>query len=218
VRADDGSPSASRARVRDLGWIPIRSLTRWQRGRILTHLLHLDAESRFFRFGYPATDEQLRTYAGNLDFHRDELFGIFNQRLEMIAMAHLAHPPGGATTRERPVAEFGVSVLEHARRRGFGRRLFEHAMLHARNRGVNAIFIHALSENAPMLKIARGAGATVHRDGSESEAWLELPPGSFVSRLDEIVGTHAAEIDYGLKARAHHLGHLFGLSTERETP
>jgi hypothetical protein len=38
--------------------------------------------------------------------------------------------------------------------------------MHARNAGVNMVFIHALSENAPMLKIARNAGASVERDGS----------------------------------------------------
>ena len=73
-------------------------------------------------------------------------------------------------------------------------------MLHARNRGVGAIFIHALSENTPMLKIARDAGATVRRDGSESEAWLELPPDSFASHLDEIMVAQAAEFDYRVKA------------------
>jgi len=107
------------------------------------------------------------------------------------------------------VSEFGVSVLPKARRRGFGARLFEHAMLHARNRGVETIFIHALSENTAMLKIARKAGATVEREGSESEAWLKLGPDSFVSHLDEILGDHAAELDYRMKLRAHRAERLF---------
>jgi GNAT superfamily N-acetyltransferase len=101
------------------------------------------------------------------------------------------------------MAEFGVSVASSARRRGFGRRLFEHAILHARNRGIGALFIHALSENTPMLKIAKSAGATVCREGSEAEAWLELPPDSIASHLDELVGTHAAELDYRVKAYRH---------------
>ena len=50
----------------------------------------------------------------------------------------------------------------------------------ARNRGVDTIFIHALSENTAMLKIARNAGATLQRDGSESEAWLKLAPDSLL--------------------------------------
>ena len=82
-------------------------------------------------------------------------------------------------------------------------------MLHARNRGVVSIFIHALSENTAMLKIARDAGATVHRDGSESEAWLALPPDSIASHLDEFLGERAAELDYRLKHHAHHVENLF---------
>ena len=78
-------------------------------------------------------------------------------------------------------------------------------MLHARNRGVETIFIHALSENTAMLKIARDAGATVERDGSESEAWLTLPPDSIASHLDEFLGERAAELDYRLKQHAHRL-------------
>ena len=31
-------------------------------------------------------------YVDMLDFEHDEVFGIFNRRLELIAMAHLAHP------------------------------------------------------------------------------------------------------------------------------
>jgi hypothetical protein len=99
------------------------------------------------------------------------------------------------------------------RARGFGRRLFEHAMLHARNRGVEMLFIHALSENVAMLKIARNAGATVERDGSESEAWLKLPPDTLASQVGEIVEKQAAELDYRLKVRARQVGEfLEGLS------
>jgi GNAT superfamily N-acetyltransferase len=100
-------------------------------------------------------------------------------------------------------------VLPKARRRGFGKRLFEHAMLHARNRGVVSIFIHALSENTAMLKIARDAGATVQRDGPECEAWLALPPDSIASHLDEFWVERAAELDYRLKHHAHHVENLF---------
>ncbi len=72
-------------------------------------------------------------------------------------------------------------------------------MLHARNRGIPTLFIHALSENTAMLKIARDAGASIENDGSETEAWLKLPPDSFASHLDQVVGEQAAELDYRLK-------------------
>ncbi len=190
-------------------WVPIRSLGPRHRERIVAHLQALDVRSRYLRFGHQASDGQIGRYVDTLDFEHDEVFGIFNRRLELIAMAHLAYRQADATRGRSASAEFGVSVVPHARRRGFGRRLFEHAMLHARNRGIVSIFIHALSENTAMLKIVRDAGATVHRDGSESEAWLALPPDSIASHLDEFLGERAAELDYQLKHHAHHMENLF---------
>ncbi len=199
------------ARTGDWSWVPIRSLGPRHRERIVTHLLALDEHARYLRFGYPATDQQLARYVDTIDFERDEVFGIFNRRLELIAMAHLAHPIARADKGLATMSEFGVSVLSRMRRRGFGRRLFEHAILHARNRGIQSIFIHALSENTAMLKIARDAGARVQREGSETDAWLELPPDSLASHLDELVETHAAELDYRFKAHAQQVGDLFKL-------
>ena len=183
-------------------WVPIRSLGPRHRERITAHLLSLDVSDRFLRFGYPATDAQISKYVDMLDFEQDEVFGIFSRRLELIAMAHLAHAVAVRANSSTPVSEFGVSVLPHARARGFGRRLFEHAMLHARNRGVETLMIHALSENTAMLKIARNAGAAVVREGSESDAWLKLPPDTLASHVDELIGEQAAELDYQLKLRA----------------
>ena len=200
-RTTAAAPERGAQPPRAWAWVPIRSLAPRHRERIAAHLLALDERSRYLRFGYAATDAQIARYVDTLDFEHDEVFGIFNRRLELIAMAHLAHRPADADRQRLAMSEFGVSVLPKARRRGFGARLFEHAMLHARNRGVQTIFIHALSENTAMLKIARHAGATVERDGSESEAWLQLPPDSFASHLDEIVASRAAEVDYQLKLR-----------------
>lgn len=187
-------------------WVPIRSLGPRHRERITAHLLSLEASDRYLRFGYAATDSQISKYVDMLDFEQDEVFGIFSRRLELIAMAHLAHSVVAATDNVPAMSEFGVSVLPHARNRGFGRRLFEHAMLHARNRGVETLLIHALSENTAMLKIARRAGAKVIREGSESDAWLKLPPDSFASHIDELVERQVAELDYRLKVRAHQVG------------
>ncbi|MFT4240965.1 MAG: GNAT family N-acetyltransferase [Acidovorax sp.] len=179
--------------------VPIRALGPSYRERITQHLLQLEASDRYLRFGYAANDEQIRRYAENLDFDRDEIFGIYNRKLELIAMAHLAFS-------ERPehkhCAEFGVSVLKKARGRGFGARLFERAVMHARNEGVDMVFIHALSQNTAMLKIARNAGATVRRDGTESEAYLQIPPASLDTRMAEIVEQQFAEVDYRLKKQA----------------
>ena len=199
-----GPPSASPMVDRPRPWVPIRSLSVRHRSRIGVHLLALNEHDRYLRFGYPATDEQILKYVESLNFERDEVFGIFNRKLELIAMAHLANAP--ALNAGRPaMAEFGVSVLAKVRGRGFGARLFKHAMMHARNRGVDRLFIHALSENTAMLKIARSAGATLERDGSETQAWLKLPAETMATRMDELMEEQAAEIDYRFKVNAHRM-------------
>jgi RimJ/RimL family protein N-acetyltransferase len=179
--------------------VPIRSLGPSHRARISAHLLALDEHDRYFRFGYTATDEQVERYVTGLDFERDEIFGVYNRKLELIAMAHLAFSEDPA---HRVCAEFGVSVLKKARGRGYGTRLFDRAVMHARNEGVEMLFIHALSENTAMLKIARNAGATLERAGSETDAHLRLPPATLDSRVSEILAEQLAQSDYRLKVQA----------------
>jgi GNAT superfamily N-acetyltransferase len=182
-------------------WIPIRSLSPRHRARIAAHLLSLPERDRYLRFGYAAGDAQIQRYVDGLDFDRDEVFGVFNRRLVLIALAHLAYPRPDQAAGPK-AAEFGGSVLPTVRGRGYGARLFEHAMLHARNRGLDTMFIHALSENTTMLHIARRAGAVVQRDGSESEAFLKLPHETLASRVEQWVGEGAAALDYQLKQQS----------------
>jgi len=89
--------------------------------------LALSERDRYLRFGYPASDAQIRRYADSLDFDRDDVFGVFNRKLEIVALAHVAYPD--ATLEAGHPAEFGGSVLPRLRGRGIGSRLFEHAVL-----------------------------------------------------------------------------------------
>ncbi len=180
-------------------WIPIRILSEKHRPKMIAHLQSLGAQDRYLRFGYAATDEQIENYVNKLNFDRDDIYGVFNRRLDILAMAHLAFSvdPEWSTC-----AEFGFSVDVRLRGRGLGARLFERAVTHARNEGVALMFIHALSENTPMLKIAKKAGARVERDGSESDAYLSLPAADLDSQVDELLEEGMADLDFQIKARA----------------
>ena len=191
--------------------VPIRSIGPTHGERIEKHLLALEPHDRYLRFGYAARDEQIQRYVAGLNFERDEIFGIYNRKLELIAMAHLAL---SIDPELKSCAEFGVSVLKHARGRGYGARLFDRAVMHSRNEGVSMMFIHALSENTAMLNIARKAGAVIERDGSESEAYLKLPPADLDSRMTEIALEQIAQTDYRLKVQAKQFWDLLAMVQE----
>jgi len=179
--------------------VPISPLGQEHLPKILNHLLSLADRDRYLRFGYAATNDHIHRYVTSLNYERDEIYGIFNRDLDIIAMAHLALMKKPEVESS---AEFGVSVLAHARGRGYGARLFERAVIHARNEKVYQMYIHALSENAPMIRIARKSGATIERDGAETEAFLRLPKRDLDSRVTEMVADQFAKTNYSIKEDA----------------
>ncbi|MDI9332686.1 MAG: GNAT family N-acetyltransferase [Alphaproteobacteria bacterium] len=176
--------------------VPIVSLDERHRAKIMFHLREMGPEDRILRFGYPATDEQIERYVNGINFQRDHIDGIFNVALRLEALSHLGleRPEQG-----EPRAEFGVSVRQKSRGKGLGNRMFECAMVHARHEGIGLFYIHALSENAPMLAIARRHGARVERDGSETQAYLRLPPPDMESELEDWVNDQYGRINYDVK-------------------
>ncbi len=192
-------------------WIPIRQLKPRHRAKIVDHLLQLDEGDRYLRFGFQATAEQMKAYAASINFKRDDVFGVFNRRLQLIAVSHLAdlgdlNHPAMAQGRGHAM-EFGVSVLPSARGLGLGQRLFNHAVMHARNRHAHALVIHALTENRPMLKIAARAGALVETNGADSEAWLRLPKDNLASHLEGTAQDMGAELVFRWKAQVQAVRH-----------
>ena len=180
-------------------WVPIRTLSERHRERVVQHLLALTDNDRILRFGHLASDERVRHYAEQLDFTRDKVFGVFNRKLELVAMVHLAFEAATANLPGGAAAEFGVSVLPSQRGRGLGGQLFDHAVTHARNRGVKTLLIHMARDNGAMLAIVRRAGATLRFEGSEALAKLPLPADTLGSQIQELLGHQAAEFDYRLK-------------------
>jgi GNAT superfamily N-acetyltransferase len=180
--------------------IPIAPLDISKSPQILKHLCELSDHDRYLRFGYKATNAQIEQYVSNLKFERDEIYGIFNSELQIIAMAHLALMKEEG---QEYSAEFGVSVSAHARGRGYGAHLFQRAVMHARNEKVYKMHVHALSENAPMIRIARKGGAKIERYGSDVEAFLSLPKRDLDSRVTEFISNQYAKTNYSIKEDAN---------------
>lgn len=184
-------------------WLPVRTLNDRHREQVRRHLLALGPDDRQLRFAHLATDEQISRYTDQIDFGHDEVFGVFDRRLRLVAMAHLAFGQDGLS------AEFGVSVSARVRGRGFGTRLFDHAVMHARNRGVGTLILYVARENEAMLSIVRRAGAQIQFDGAEATARLALQADTLGTRFEAMLEQRAAELDYQLKLRVFRLDRLW---------
>ncbi|HEX5767263.1 MAG TPA: GNAT family N-acetyltransferase [Burkholderiales bacterium] len=171
--------------------IPIRELSRLEREALVPHFLALGADDRRLRFGAPLNDEAVRAYVERIDFERDAVFGVYDDSLELIAAAHVARANGHA--------ELGVSVLPGNRGRGIGGALLARAHMRARNWGVNALFMHCLTENGAMMHLARKQRMRIVVESGEADAWLSLPPADASSHFGEAFAQRVALFDYALK-------------------
>jgi GNAT superfamily N-acetyltransferase len=171
----------------------VHQLTRADRERIHRHFLQLGNEDRRLRFGTVLDDTGIRAYCDKLDFEQGALFGVFGASLELDGVAHLAQWPGAA--------EVGLSVLASARGTGVGSRLFDRAMLHARNSGVAELFMHCLRENAAIRHIAKRAGMRIVSEAGEADAYLELPLATPFTVGQELYEQQCALIDWTLMAQ-----------------
>ncbi|HTE16157.1 MAG TPA: GNAT family N-acetyltransferase, partial [Burkholderiales bacterium] len=132
------------------------------RPALRAHLLALDASDRRLRFGFAARDAAIERYIDNIDFSRDTLFGVNGETRRFEGIAHLAI--------NDKHAELGLSVLQPYRKCGVGTALVSRTAVHARNRGINLLFMQCLSENRAMMRIALSLGMRVVAKGVESEA------------------------------------------------
>jgi len=181
----------------------VRQLTAADSKRLLTHFLSLDDDDRVLRFGQRTNDTVVENYVRSIDFVNDAVFGVFDSRLKLIGVGHLAYLPVRNEDEPR-TAEFGLSVLREARGTGVGSALFARAAMRSRNAGVGTLYMHCLSHNATMMHIARKAGMDIHRDYGEADAYLTLPPADSASILGEMFQEQAAVFDYALKRQVRH--------------
>ena len=176
----------------------VRELDETHRAAALSHFLALEADDRHLRFGSPISDAIIERYVANLNFNREALFGVFNDALDLVGIAHLAYVPSANDgTRS---AEFGVSVLHDDRHRGLGAALLARAAVHARNTHIDTLFVHCLAKNKAMMHLAHKLGMRVEFAYGDADAYLILPPANAQSILHEASQEHMADLDYALKA------------------
>lgn len=148
----------------------IQHLNECIRASLVAHFLALPLRDRSLRFGTSLAPARIADYVDQIDFNRDAVFGVHDDRLVLFGVAHLAI--------EDDLAELALSVLPAHRDRGAGSALFRRAVTHARNRRVPRLFMHCRATNGPIMRIAQKFGLEIVAGWGDAEAYLELQPPS----------------------------------------
>jgi GNAT superfamily N-acetyltransferase len=167
-RTRDPCARQASAGARSLKAGTVQRLHETDRLRVVAHLLALPTYDRRMRFGTPLGTTGIAAYARAIDFARDAVFGIEDDRRTLLGVAHVAFPGGDA--------EIGLSVLPFHRRLGLGAALFRQGLAHARRFGASALVMRFLAENAAIMHIARAFGMRIAVAGGEANALLDLAP------------------------------------------
>jgi RimJ/RimL family protein N-acetyltransferase len=177
--------------------IPIKRLSHVERRQMTHHFLALGSDDRRMRFGAGQSDAAVDAYVEGMKFEQDALFGVLDDGLHLIGIAHLA--------RCDDIAELGISVLVDNRGRGIGGALLKCAHTHARNWGADRLLMHCLAENRAMIRLAKRQRMDVVTEAGDTDAWLKLPPADPSSYIIATIEQQLGHFYYALK------GHRAGL-------
>jgi len=144
-----------------------RALQRHERDSVADHFLALPPLDRNLRFGAAVGEHTIREYVGGIDFDRDTVFGVLDERVTLIAVGHLA--------RADEFAELGLSVLPGYRRLGIGSALVRASCLRCNEWGITELFMRCATTNLAMRSLAQKHGMRVLIEGGDVDAFLPLP-------------------------------------------
>lgn len=166
----------------------IRTLLPTEFGLLKDHLLRLDRDDRYLRFGGHCDDTIVARHVDGLDRFRTVAVALFEDG-EVRGAAELIRLDPPAATR----GELAVTVEKAWQDSGVGTELLRRALTIARNRGLQSLFMICLSENSRMRHLADKFRGRLIELGGEVEATLDLLAPDGLSLLQEAMDMgHAA--------------------------
>jgi GNAT superfamily N-acetyltransferase len=157
--------------------------------RYRKHLLALDADSRYLRFGYAITDGAINRLCDGfeLNWHRHRVFVIENDDLAVVAAGHIS-------LEDRPI-ELAFSVLKPYQAQGMGSSLMGRVVEWCQNRGIKQGCMVCLKHNVAIKRLAQQHGILV-QDGPETLADIAIPAVNAVSIMHEAAVSNIAKFDH----------------------
>lgn len=163
--------------------------------RYKTHLLSLDEESRYMRFGYHVRSDQIRDLCKRWEANADKniVFAIENNDLEVVGIAHIS-------LEDNP-AELAFSVFKECQRQGMGDALMARAIEYCQNHNIRTGCMVCLGSNEAIKKLARKHNVLVRTELGDASAEISIPAPSPISIWNEVVHDQIAKIDHLGKAQ-----------------
>lgn len=157
--------------------------------RYRTHLLALDDDSRYTRFGIMIKDEIINQLCDKFEANPREhvIFVIEDEQLNVIAAGHIALE-GGET-------ELAYSVLQEYRQQGMGSALMARTIEWCQNRSIKGGCMVCLSSNTAIKKLASKHGVLIN-DGGETLANITIQDPTPASVMNEMLGSNMAVLDH----------------------
>jgi len=160
--------------------------------QIIQHIIGLDQDDRYLRFGYNCSDTQVADYVANSitssDTQQNFWYGIFDDEL-LIATIHIA------VSGVSDLAEFAFTTDTNYRGQKLGQLLFARGYQLVTEFQITRVYMCMLSKNKPMIHIAKKFGMSVMTQGTDSEATVIIQYPVPLSRLNEV---HTCLIDKGI--------------------
>lgn len=160
--------------------------------RYRKHLLALDADSRYTRFGYMIKDEIIDQLCDRFEANPKEhkIFVIEDEDLRVIAAGHIALE-GGET-------ELAFSVLREYRNQGMGDALMKRTIEWCQNRNIKGGCMVCISTNTAIKRLASKHGVLINQ-GGETLANITIPEANAVSVMHEVIESNIARLDHAGK-------------------
>jgi len=163
--------------------------------RYRTHLLSLDEESRYMRFGFFIRNEMINEICSRWELNSDkhQIFAIENDNLEVVGVAHIS--------LEDDPAELAFSVFKECQGQGMGDALMARAIEYCQNHNIKHGCMVCLGSNDKIKRLARKHNVLVKTQDGDSQGAIEIPDPTPVSYWKEYVHDNVAKLDHLGKAQ-----------------
>jgi GNAT superfamily N-acetyltransferase len=158
-------------------------------GRYRKHLLALDPQSRYLRFGYPIRDEMIDILCDKFETNSQQhkIFVIENEDLDVVGAGHIS-----LASEE---TELAFSVLKQHQGQGMGSSLMKRCVEWCQNRNITTGCMVCLTSNEAIKKLAKKHGILVD-DHGETMADIQIPEPNAASVISEVVESNLAKMDH----------------------